>query len=68
MCFWCHHVYERGKYSRKAEREHFIRWCPGCPKEMKKPSFWARIIGGVRWENEARASLEWLKQEQKKKE
>jgi hypothetical protein len=65
-CFWCDHAYERGKYSRKAEREHFIRWCPGCPRDMKKPSLWARINGGVRWENEVRASLEWLKREQER--
>ncbi len=43
-----------------------MRWCPGCPKDMKKPYFWARISGGVRSENELRASLESLSREEKK--
>ena len=68
LCFWCHHVYERKKYSGKSEREHFMRWCPGCPKDMKKPYFWARISGGVRSENELRASLESLSREEEKQE
>jgi len=43
FCVWCHHAYERGKYSRKAEKEHFIRWCPGCPRNMKRPRYWSTI-------------------------